>query len=683
MLQKFMDYLCKIDHGIVGICFLTVVGMYSRCCDLHYPNSVTFDEVHYGSVTTLYSSQRFHIDKQPPLFRLLLFNLFPNYFSNVSMWENIGKDFPDQFSPQAIRLLPAILGTLLIPTAYGVVLKLGFTVEAALLAAILVTFDNALVIQSRFMVADSLQLILVLLSIFFAVIKSWFCFVLSSIFIGLAMSVHLSSLALWIVIIMLALSKAWEICTDRKVSLAHGFGKGCLYIVSSILVPIFVLLMCTTVHLKSVNLSGPHDILMSSTFQASLDGGLKSNGSIVKYGSVIRLRATGDIPPYGSCYLNSIAQIYPLTHEDGRGSSGQQVVGCSYKASSWNVLHPTNFGSQNMEVRDGDFILLIHSNTNGTLNTHDVAAPVSKYKQEVSCVNLNEMHSPKMQTWKVHVVNTNGNKAWKNLHSKVLFEHVNTGFYLVVTGNTLPEWGLGSLEVATEGLDETGDCATEWNAETIPSSKKTSSYKIIHETFNNVVEYLGMTWLLSLQSGPDHRFASEPYEWPFGQSSIAYWYNSTTNAQLHFTGNIASWCGGILISSLLIINCILFALYQRRNHAIANDRLHLWQKSVYALMILGSAYVFQMAYYIIVVPSPKFAYQYLPSVVCLHMLQACALEVFYCHCERLALIVIFIYVASVIWCYWILRSITFGFATKCQEELEHLQLWQSWDLPLT
>ena len=59
-----------------------------------------------------------------------------------------------------------------------------------------------------------------------------------------------------------------------------------------------------------------------------------------------------------------------------------------------------------------------------------------------------------------------------------------------VTGNTLPEWGLGSLEVATEGLDETGDCATEWNAETIPSSKKTSSYKIIHETFNNVVEYL-------------------------------------------------------------------------------------------------------------------------------------------------------------------------------------------------
>ena len=94
------------------------------------------------------------------------------------------------------------------------------------------------------------------------------------------------------------------------------------------------------IHLAILTKAGVHDSLMTSAFQASLEGGLSS---IVKgqpleiaHGSQITLRHT-----HGkTCWLHSHEHVYPVRYDDGRGSSHQQQVSCySYKdVNNWWIV---------------------------------------------------------------------------------------------------------------------------------------------------------------------------------------------------------------------------------------------------------------------------------------------------------------------------------------------------------
>lgn len=92
------------------------------------------------------------------------------------------------------------------------------------------------------------------------------------------------------------------------------------------MVLIFVYLGIFYVHLSILTKAGPHDSVMTSAFQASLEGGLasitKGQPIEVTHGSQITLRHT-----HGrACWLHSHDQVYPLRYVDGRGSSHQQQV---------------------------------------------------------------------------------------------------------------------------------------------------------------------------------------------------------------------------------------------------------------------------------------------------------------------------------------------------------------------
>lgn len=80
------------------------------------------------------------------------------------------------------------------------------------------------------------------------------------------------------------------------------------------------------VHLSTLTKAGPHDSVMTSAFQASLEGGLasitKGQPLEVTHGSQITLRHT-----HGrACWLHSHNHVYPLRYTDNRGSSHQQQV---------------------------------------------------------------------------------------------------------------------------------------------------------------------------------------------------------------------------------------------------------------------------------------------------------------------------------------------------------------------
>src|SRR5207237_139302 len=115
---------------------------------------------------------------------------------------------------------------------------------------------------------------------------------------------------------------------------------------SLLLIPLAVYILTFYIHLSVLNKAGPHDSVMTSAFQASLEGGLASitrgQPLQISHGSQVTLRHS-----HGrACWLHSHNQVYPVRYSDGRGSSHQQQVTCySFKDVNnwWIVKRPERY----------------------------------------------------------------------------------------------------------------------------------------------------------------------------------------------------------------------------------------------------------------------------------------------------------------------------------------------------
>nr|BAG62223.1 unnamed protein product [Homo sapiens] len=179
---------------------------------------------------------------------------------------------------------------------------------------------------------------------------------------------------------------------------------------------------------------------MSSAFQASLEGGLaritQGQPLEVAFGSQVTLRNVFGKPV--PCWLHSHQDTYPMIYENGRGSSHQQQVTCyPFKdVNNWWIVkdprrHQLVVSSPPRPVRHGDMVQLVHGMTTRSLNTHDVAAPLSPHSQEVSCYIDYNISMPAQNLWRLEIVNRGSDTdVWKTILSEVRFVHVNTSAVL-------------------------------------------------------------------------------------------------------------------------------------------------------------------------------------------------------------------------------------------------------------
>ncbi|KAI8613977.1 hypothetical protein BC830DRAFT_1169815 [Chytriomyces sp. MP71] len=99
---------------------LTFFALIVRLLRLSNPHEVVFDEVHFGGFATKYINGQFFMDVHPPLGKLLFAaaGLLGGYNSTF-YFENIGDDYLASHVPfVTMRLLPALLGVLLVPVSY-------------------------------------------------------------------------------------------------------------------------------------------------------------------------------------------------------------------------------------------------------------------------------------------------------------------------------------------------------------------------------------------------------------------------------------------------------------------------------------------------------------------------------------------------------------------------------------
>ncbi|CAG9784262.1 unnamed protein product [Diatraea saccharalis] len=374
---------------------LLIIALATRLYNLNEPNYIVFDELHYGRYVSLYTKGVFFFDAHPPLGKQLLYlaGRYAGYDGNFT-FDRIGTPYTENVPIKALRLIPAVAGSLLVPVTYQLMLEMSCYQWTAILAAILVLFENCFLAQSRFMLLESIQILFGLCGIL-CVLKSihksgaasviWLCF--GALSLGCCFSVKFSGLYTYYLAIFLVGRQIWQQMSFPKSGL-YLFLTSVWKLLILIILPFTIYVGVFYAHLIMLPKAGPHDSVMTSAFQASLQGGLasitKGQPLHVAHGSQITLRHT-----HGrTCWLHSHAHVYPVRYADGRGSSHQQQVTCySFKdVNNWWIVKRPDQVSLAVAyppdaIRHGDVVQLLHGITSRALNSHDVAAPVSPQSQ--------------------------------------------------------------------------------------------------------------------------------------------------------------------------------------------------------------------------------------------------------------------------------------------------------------
>ncbi|CAG0899322.1 unnamed protein product [Cyprideis torosa] len=292
-------------HVDLVFLLLLALSLVTRLYRLDYPRNIVFDELHFGKYAQLYNKGVFFFDFQPPLGKQLiaLASHLAGFDAGASnfTYSKIGQAYSAEIPVVAMRLIPAVCGSLLPPLMY-LFDELHFGKYAQLynkgvfffdfqpplgkqliaLASHLAGFDadNSLLCQSRFILMEPILLCLMLLG-FLCLLKFrqrplfspsyWGLLLSSAFFLACAFSVkyvaYFSLLCAWYVI----LRDLWDLIPDQKLSyrtlMAHTIACALAFSV----IPLAVYIASFYVHLSTLTKAGHHDSVMTSHFQASLE----------------------------------------------------------------------------------------------------------------------------------------------------------------------------------------------------------------------------------------------------------------------------------------------------------------------------------------------------------------------------------------------------------------------------
>ncbi|MFT7805001.1 protein O-mannosyl-transferase 1 isoform X1 [Arapaima gigas] len=730
-----------VDLVLVAV---TVLALLTRLWGIQFPKAVVFDEVYYGQFVSLYMKQLFFIDDSgPPLGHMILalgggycwlyITSFPlpdefvltclvffclaylGGFDGNFLWNRIGAEYSSNVPVFSMRVIPALAGALCVPLGYQLIVELGCSYLTALGAALLILLENALITQSRFMLLESSLIFFLLLAIVSYLrfrnrrsLSRWGWLVLSGVSCASVVGVKYMGLFTYLLLVSLAAVHTWQLIGDRTLSNMAVMVQVLVRCLALIVLPVLLYLGFFFIHLNLLYRSGPHDQMMSSAFQASLEGGLsritQGQPLEVAYGSQVTLRSVSSQPV--PCWLHSHKANYPIRYESGRGSSHQQQVTCyPFKDVNnwWIVKDPGRqdlaVSSPPRTVKHGDVIQLLHGMTSRFLNTHDVAAPMSPHSQEVSGYIDFNVSMPAQNLWKVDVVNRESERGvWKTIVSEVRLVHVNTSAVLKLSGQSLPDWGFRQLEVVGDKLSKGYQQSGLWNVEEHRYGKsqeqKERELELHSPTHIDVSRNLTfMAKFLELQlkmltmknEETEHKYSSSPLDWVTMDTNIVYWLHPTSNAQIHLIGNVATWTATNLGLVLFAVLFVWHLLRQQRNSLDIPKAA--WNHFAEAGAVCGGGWLVNYLPFFMM-EKTLFLYHYLPALTFKILLLPVVLEHLHTHILRSPSYrralegTVVAALAAVFLCYRALSPITYGQPELSSTQLASLRWRDSWDVLL-
>lgn len=245
-----------------------------------YPSQTVFDEVHFGKFISGYLTGEYFFDIHPPLGKLLItgFGYLSGFRPGFEFTE-IGKTFPD-WHYKALRFLPTLAGALLALVFFGVALQLKISPLSSFLGGILISLENALITQSRFILLDSFLLLFGLSAVYFyfrylnrkegGTLKPRYLWA-TGIFIALAGSIKWTGFGFGLTILVLEIFRLWPGFNLLKFRKNHHLCAKTFWL-ALVAVPALVYISFFALHFKLLPQSGTGDAFMSIAFRKTLVG---------------------------------------------------------------------------------------------------------------------------------------------------------------------------------------------------------------------------------------------------------------------------------------------------------------------------------------------------------------------------------------------------------------------------
>lgn len=489
-------------------------------------------------------------------------------------FDNIGDSYVANKVPYvAFRALPALMGSLTVPTVFLIMWESGYSLPACITAAGLVLFDNSHIGQTRLILLDATLVFFMSVSVLSYIRfykfrhepfgrKWWKWLLLTGIAMSCVISTKYVGLFIFVTIGSAVAIDLWGLLDinrkDGALSLPE-FGKHfAARAVGLVLVPFFFYLFWFQVHFAILSRSGPGDDFMTPEFQETLSDNLMAASAVdIEFYDTITFRHKET-----KTYLHSHLERYPLRYDDGRISSqGQQVTGYPYNDTNnqWQILpvgKEIKIG-ESVPVKNGDVVQLRHTVTNTMLLTHDVASPFYPTNQEFTTVTLDlaegDRHNDTL--FEIRIEHGKAGQQFKSVSSHFKLIHFPTRVAMWTHTTPLPEWAFKQAEI--NGNKNVQQSSNVWYVDEVPSipadSPRLKREMKKPKTMPFLKKYLELQRAMFYHNNAltsSHPYASLPFQWPFLLRGVSFWTENDTRQQIYFLGNpIGYW----IASSVLAI----------------------------------------------------------------------------------------------------------------------------------
>jgi len=266
----------KHTHKKWPFVILVILAFFTHTFYLAYPSELVFDEVYFTRFVSAYSTGQYYFDVHPPFGKILIAGFaktmgakLPAYSEKAFFTIGARWSTKDLF---ILRFLPALFGFLLIILIYKLVLLLGLSQKSALLAGFLLLFDNALLVQSKFVLLDILLVFFGFLGLYlffwarkydYSGKKGLLFLIFSALALTFSFSMKwsgLSFLGLVFIIVAVEFFKKFDWKSLAKKILVF------LLVIPTVYFSIFA------IHFALLPFSGSGDVFMSAAFQRGLEG---------------------------------------------------------------------------------------------------------------------------------------------------------------------------------------------------------------------------------------------------------------------------------------------------------------------------------------------------------------------------------------------------------------------------
>lgn len=530
----------------------------------------------YWQFASYYLQRTYFFDVHPPFGKLLfaLMGWFVGYDGHF-LFDNIGDSYIDNKVPYvAFRAMPALMGSLTVPTVFLIMWESGYSLPACILSAGLVLFDNAHIGQTRLILLDATLVLAMAVSVLCYIrfyklrhdpfSRKWWKWLLLT---GVAMSCVISTKYVGVFTFF---SIGCAVCIDLWGLLDVNRRRGALTLpefgqhfvarlFGLIVIPFFFYLFWFQIHFAILSRSGPGDDFMTPEFQETLSDNIMALQSVnINYYDVITLRHKDT-----KAYLHSHPDKYPLRYDDGRVSSqGQQVTGYPFNDTNnhWQILPGRAFPEDNRlghKVKNNEVVRLRHVGTDTILLSHDVASPYYPTNQEFTTVDHETAEGARFNDtlFEIKIEQGKDKQEFKSMSGHFKLVHYPTKVAMWTHTKPLPEWAYKQQEI--NGNKNIAQSSNVWYVDEIPSlppddeRNKREPKKPKYMPF--LKKYFELQRAMFYHNNAltsSHPYSSHPIQWPFLLRGVSFWTQNDTKRQIYFLGNPIGWW---IASSLLAV----------------------------------------------------------------------------------------------------------------------------------